>query len=292
MESLDIVLATCTTWPDVSVSDRCLADELTERGHSVRGVPWNDAPIGDFTTADLVVLRSNWDFHHDLDGFGSWLDDLEAADVALHNPVSLVRDHLDKTYIERLRDAGVRTPRTLLVEEFDPELVADWMTANDLDRVVVKPVWGASGHGVDLLDATDLGMAAEQWAADEDRRPMLVQQFVPQIRNGELALVFFGTEYSHSLIRRPASDDFRVNTQYGGTMELHESVHANTIDFAADVLATLPGPITYARIDVVSDGHEHVLMEVEINEPAIGLHLAPGSAARFANALLSSSDVG
>ena len=36
---------------------------------------------------------------------------------------------------------------------------------------------------------------------------------------------------------------------------------------------------------VVRDGR-FVLMEVEVNEPALGLHLAPGSADRFAEALL------
>jgi len=31
---------------------------------------------------------------------------------------------------------------------------------------------------------------------------------------------------------------------------------------------------------------QFVLIEVEVNEPALGLHLAPGSADRFADALL------
>jgi hypothetical protein len=45
-------------------------------------------------------------------------------------------------------------------------------------------------------------------------------------------------------------------------------------------------PPLYARVDgVVADGR-FVLRELEVNEPGLGLDLAPGSADRFAEALL------
>jgi hypothetical protein len=42
----------------------------------------------------------------------------------------------------------------------------------------------------------------------------------------------------------------------------------------------------YARIDGVVQGPRFVLMEVEVNEPGLGLDLVPGAADRFADALV------
>lgn len=55
---------------------------------------------------------------------------------------------------------------------------------------------------------------------------------------------------------------------------------------AAMVLDGLGAPPTYVRVDVVGSREDLRLVEVEVNEPALGLDLAPGSASRFADALL------
>ena len=283
---MHVVLATCAEWPDLSVSDRCLADELEQRGHEVRALAWNAAPVEQFAAADMIVLRSNWDYHHDLDGFREWLTAVEDSPAVLHNSADLVRAFLDKSYLVRLDEQGIRVPRTLVTTDFELDVAEAWLDDYGFDRVVIKPAWGASGHDVELVSQQQLPEAAARWRQSKDRRPMLVQEFMPQIRSGELSLVFFGGAFSHALIKVPAADDFRVNGKHGGATELHPTVDPAVVEFATRVEASLPEPATYARIDVVSDGSEHIVIEVEVNEPAIGLHLAPGSAARFADALL------
>jgi hypothetical protein len=55
----------------------------------------------------------------------------------------------------------------------------------------------------------------------------------------------------------------------------------------AHALALLPAPALYARVDgLVRDG-AFVLMELEVNEPDLGLDLAAGAPERFADALLA-----
>ena len=287
MTGQDIVFATCAMWPNVSTSDAHLADALRALGHRVRGEAWNSAPVEAFTSADMVVLRSNWDFHHDLDGFRTWLDALDASGVELRNSAELVRAYLDKTYVTQVSNAGFRAPLTLITDDFDTAAIISWADGHGLDRVVVKPAWGASGHDVALVDRGELAATVAQWAAKPDPRALLIQEFIPQISNGEYAVVFFGGEFSHALLRSPVDDDFRVNSQYGGTTTLVKDIDPALLRFAASVEASLPEPATYARIDVVSDGSEHIVMEIEINEPGLGLDLAPESAERFATALLA-----
>lgn len=285
-DSRDIVLVTCTAWPTLSRSDTLLADELTKRGHRVRSRPWNGAPLTEFTSADLVVLRSNWDYHHNLNAFEEWLEAVERSDAELHNPIGLVRAFLDKSYLADLTGSGFRTPKTMVTADFDLDAVMAWIGAHQLDRVVVKPAWGASGHGVALVRPDELSSLAGDWRADPDARPMLLQEFVPQVRNGEVALVFFAGTFSHALLRQAAPGEFRVNSQYGGSMALLADVDPDLVAFGEKVEATLTERTTYVRLDVVSDGVEHIVMEIEVNEPALGLDLVPESAARFADALL------
>jgi len=50
---------------------------------------------------------------------------------------------------------------------------------------------------------------------------------------------------------------------------------------------SLPREPLYARIDGACRNGRFVLMEVEVNEPGLGLHLAPGAGDRFAAALVA-----
>jgi len=58
-----------------------------------------------------------------------------------------------------------------------------------------------------------------------------------------------------------------------------------TIATMTRVLRMLPSEPLYARIDGVQRSGRLVLMEVEVNEPGLGLHLVPGAGDRFAEAL-------
>lgn len=136
MAELNITIATCSEWPDASVSDSLLIDELLARGHRVTARPWNDAPLSEFTSADLVVLRSNWDFHHHLDQFEHWLSALDASDARIVNPVELVRDHNKKSYLLSYAAAGIRTPKTLVADTFESETFQRWMAEHELETVV------------------------------------------------------------------------------------------------------------------------------------------------------------
>lgn len=65
------------------------------------------------------------------------------------------------------------------------------------------------------------------------------------------------------------------------------TLSAETVAAMTTVLALLPHRPLYARVDGIARGGRLAVMEVEVNEPALGLHLAPGAADRFAEALLA-----
>ena len=121
------------------------------------------------------------------------------------------------------------------------------------------------------------------------RKPMaqvLVQEFLAEIADGELAGVFFDGVFSHALRRVPATGEFRINSQYGGRMEA-VTLTRDVVDAMAAVLALLPKRPLYARVDGVVHAGCFMLMEVEVNEPGLGLDLVAGAAERFADALIA-----
>ncbi len=276
-----LVVATSRRWPEPSASDRLYLAALERRGIETRHAAWNESPEP-FLTAGAVVLRSTWDYHHDLPGFRDWLDLLELTGVPVFNSPSLVRWNLDKRYLLELENRGIPVPRTVVAPEDPAELdtIFDLYGWND---AVVKPAWGASGFGVQRLcrDA-----AAELLdSPDHDGRPLLIQELLPEVSLGEVSAIFFDGVFSHAVRKTPAPGEFRVNSQYGGENQLTELPDA-VLSGAVEVLEALPEQPLYARIDgVVRDGR-FVVMEVELHEPGLWLHLAPDSADRFAEATL------
>jgi glutathione synthase/RimK-type ligase-like ATP-grasp enzyme len=105
------------------------------------------------------------------------------------------------------------------------------------------------------------------------------------IEHGELAGVFFDGPFSHGLRRLPAPGEFRVNSQYGGRMEA-ATLPDVVVQEVGAVLDLLPAPALYARVDGLATGAHFTLTEVEVNEPALGMDLVPGSADRSADAVL------
>jgi glutathione synthase/RimK-type ligase-like ATP-grasp enzyme len=281
----DVTLVTCRTWPELFPSDQLYAQALAARGMQVAVAPWN-GPFKPFAEAGAVVLRANWDYHQELPRFRAWLEALDARRVPVFNPTALVRWNLEKGYLLELAARGVRVPATLVLAN-DAVAVAAALARGGWGRAVLKPVAGASGFNVSLLDnKASVEQIAEFLAAIPHER-VLLQDFLPEVTtDGELSCVFFDGAFSHAFLKRPARGDFRTNSQYQGASELAHPP-AEVIRQAGDVLARLDVVPLYARVDGVLRDGALLLTELEVNEPGLALNLAPGAAERFADATLA-----
>ena len=114
-------------------------------------------------------------------------------------------------------------------------------------------------------------------------RDALVQPYVPAIEDGEVSLVCLGGELSHAVIKRAAAGDFRVQSDYGGSVEPHRPTDAERS--LARAVLDVAGDTSYARIDFVTTADGPLLMEVELIDPKLFLPNDPKSAPRFARVL-------
>jgi hypothetical protein len=99
-------------------------------------------------------------------------------------------------------------------------------------------------------------------------RPGMIQPFIPAIvSEGEFSFLFVDGKFSHALIKRARSGDYRIQEAYGGASQ---AIDPTPTDRAAAqlVLDVLDAPPLYARVDMVrgADGGL-LLMELEILEP-------------------------
>jgi glutathione synthase/RimK-type ligase-like ATP-grasp enzyme len=114
----------------------------------------------------------------------------------------------------------------------------------------------------------------------------MVQPLIePLVREGEWSLVFLGGEFSHAVLKRPASGDFRVQAHRGGTVSRAEPA-AEWIAEARSILDAVREPWLYARVDgCIVDGR-FLLMELEMLEPDLFFSFESTAPARFAGAVL------
>ncbi|MBV8191833.1 MAG: glutathione synthetase [Alphaproteobacteria bacterium] len=277
-----IVLATAADQPDITPSDQLYAEALRRRGATVQGAPWNGASSA-FDGADAVILRSTWGYYREPDAFRAWTETI-AAKTRLFNPIALVRWNLRKDYLDKLVAGGVRVPRSHLVPATTAEVAAVFRERG-WQRAVVKPATGASGYFVDLVAPDEVAALLARLPDEVRSTGVLVQEFLPEIADGELSLVYFDGGFSHAVRKRPPPGEFRVNSRFGATRS-RETPAPGVVAQGAAALESLPERPLYARVDGVVREGTLIVLELEVLEPALFMEFAPDSAERFAEATL------
>jgi glutathione synthase/RimK-type ligase-like ATP-grasp enzyme len=256
------------------------AEALRAAGCTVDPVPWTDA--GDANGYDLVMPLVAWGYHLDYARWLALLDRAEGECWPMVNPPGLLRWNSDKAYLAELADRGVSTVPTLAVEACCDADLEEARRRFGCDWLVIKPPVSASASGTHRLGPTD------DLPADSMRRPMIVQPLVEEIsRTGEFSLMLFDGEFSHAVVKRPKSGDFRVQEHLGG-VTLPSAAPPGSVELARAALAAAPAKATYARVDIVPDDEGTLrIMELELIEPALFLEHAPDKGAAFTRAILS-----
>ena len=279
---VSVLFATCRHKPALTSSDELVAAHLRAHGVSSTAAPWDSiapAQVGDAT----VCIRSTWDYHTRSDEFRSWMSALRVNGVKVVNPAETVLWNMDKAYLGWLEARGVAIPETRWIAPGSPVELAAMLADTGWERAVIKPRVSATAYGTHLVTATTLLDHDAQEALS--RSGALLQAFVPEIQvAGEMSLVFIDGNFSHAVRKQPSPGDFRVQHEFGGTLDPVD-VPAPLRDFGARILALIPGAWTYARVDMIATGSGPLLMELELIEPDLFFTSLNDGARRLADAL-------
>jgi glutathione synthase/RimK-type ligase-like ATP-grasp enzyme len=282
--SAPIALATSAEYPRLTDDDQRLGRALVAHGVAAEPATWNDPDV-DWRRYGLVVVRSTWDYHHDPRAFRRWIQSLDLAGVPLLNPSAILRWNLDKNYLSELEARGVPIVPTEWVAPGAPRSLREVARRRGWERVVVKPVVAASAHGV-WRSGDSLTVADEhRFRSSVAQHGVMIQPFVDAVcTEGEWSLMFIEGRYSHAVLKRPRTGDYRVQGHLGGQFS-PATPDASLIDAAERVMRALPFPAAdcaYARVDGVRDAGVFRLMELELVEPALFLATSSESSDRLA----------
>lgn len=267
------------------IYDELAFGPLSELGWDAVEIPWSSAST-DWSLYDVVVIRSTWDYQNHVTDFMERLAFIEQSGPLLFNPLSICRWNLNKTYLRELQSRGVPIVPTLWIDNLAKDDLSSISRSLHSERMVVKPIVGANADDTYCITNGSLdgptGRALEVFA----QRPCMVQPFIDSVREvGEYSLFYFGGEYSHAILKRPAQGDFRVQEEHGGTITPHEA-DADLRTQAQQVLRAIEKVLLYARVDFVRLANgKPVVMEVELIEPSLYFSYDSESPGRFARAL-------
>ena len=280
-----IAFVTHGSLPGLSADDRLAVAELGRLGAEVEAAVWDDPGVR-WASYDRVVIRSCWDYHLRPAAFLEWLGRLEGEGVSLWNPAPVVRANADKGYLVDLAAAGVPVVPTVRLERGEETDLTGLLADRGWDEAVVKPSVSASAFRTRRVRREDAAAVQAELEEMLKASGVLVQRFLPEIQTcGEWSFIFLGGEYSHAVLKRPKTGDFRVQEELGGSSVLERPAPA-LVEQARAVAATIPIPWLYARVDGVEIGGVFTLMELELIEPLLFLGWDPQAPARFAEAIL------
>jgi glutathione synthase/RimK-type ligase-like ATP-grasp enzyme len=279
-----VALVTWEKFPQLWDDDRLLVTALD--GLGIDGVPvvWSDAGV-DWLGFDAIVIRSPWDYFERVDEFRAWLGARIASGVLLCNSGDILEWNFDKKYLQELEAAGVAVVPTMVVPQGqEPDVVA-LARARGWEEIVVKPSISGGAYCTHRFRLADAAGHRDDIARILADRSLLIQPFLPEIQStGELSLLFFDGVFSHAVRKRPGAGDYRVQIQFGGTVEPMEPT-GEWITQARACIAAAPALPVYARVDGVIQDGRFLLMELEVFEPLMFLAQHPLAAGRFARAI-------
>ncbi len=278
---MTIYLATSRKRSDLTPSDSLLRLELEGRGCEVIAAPWDAIEPLD---GSLVCIRSTWDYHLRAGEFKYWIKSLQPR-VRLVNPAETVLWNMDKMYLREIAERGIPIPTTRWFAAGERPDFKRFLKETGTEWVVLKPRISATAFGTHLLNETT-ELSGGEWKLVTASGAVL-QAFVPEVRSeGEISLIYFAGRFSHAVRKRTGPGDFRVQSDFGGSLDSTTASPALR-SFGEKVLEAARHPGRYARVDLIETSNGPILMELELIEPDLFLDHAPESAKAMAGALLA-----
>ena len=279
------------------VDSKVLAEALSKRGVRVDVVGWDD-PNVDWESPDLCVVKSASNYMIKPEPFLEWAEATEER-CPLWNRRATLAWNSDKHYLLELQEKGVPMPPTIIIDRGSVRSLKQVLGSVDWDEIVIKPTISAGSFGLKKFrrDSIELdehvgqimggctqyldGVAWQLAGSDA-----IIQPYIPEILNGESSLIYFGGEFSHAVIKRAKSGDFRSHPIWGAKVEWYEP-SKEELRVARKALSVV-GNVEYARLDMVMSSGGPLLIEMELIEPFFFFDMFPETAETYADHIADS----
>jgi glutathione synthase len=180
----------------------------------------------------------------------------ENGPLVVNDPAA-VRNAPEKLFVLRFKDL---MPPTLLTRDRDA-IRAFWKEQED---IILKPLFGNGGAGVFRLRPGDENLTALLEIYESIRRePVMVQRYIPEVRQGDKRIILVEGEAMGAVLRVPPEGEARANLHVGAR-PVKTELTARDREVCAAIGPTLRAQgLVFVGIDVIGDW----LTEINVTSP-------------------------
>jgi len=206
--------------------------------------------------ADVVLMRQDPPFDMAYITATHMLERIHPKTLVVNDPFH-VRNAPEKLFVTQFE--GLMPP-TLITT--DREEIRAFRAAHK--EIVLKPLYGNGGAGVFRLKGDDENLnALLEMFTQFYREPIVVQRYVPQVRQGDKRIILVDGEAVGGINRVPAEGEARSNLHVGGRAEPIELSPRDRAICAAIGPELKNRGLIFAGIDVIGD----YLTEINVTSP-------------------------
>jgi glutathione synthase len=170
---------------------------------------------------------------------------------------------------------GLRDANEKLYALNFPEIIPPSVVTSDLTRLkafleelggemIVKPLDGCGGAGVFHVRRGDRNLnAILEMSADNGRRLIIAQRYIPEIRQGDKRVIMLDGEPIGATLRVPREDELRGNIHVGGTCVKTALTERDRFIAATVGTRLRQDGLLFVGLDVIGD----YLTEVNVTSP-------------------------
>jgi len=210
----------------------------------------------DLSEADVVLLRQDPPFDLGYITTTHLLERIHPKTLVVNDPKE-VRNTPEKLFVTTFKNV---MPPTLITS--DPAEIRAFRA--EYEDIILKPLYGNGGAGVFRLkpDDENLGSLLEMFATFY-REPIMVQRYLPEVRQGDKRIILIDGEFAGALNRVPAAGEARSNMHVGGRPEAVEAT-ARDLEICAIIGPELKARgLIFTGIDVIGG----YLTEINVTSP-------------------------
>ena len=172
----------------------------------------SDPRVGDLAHWDVVLLRQDPPFDLAYITSTHLLERIHPKTLVVNDPAS-VRNAPEKVFVLDFQDF---MPPTLVTRSAD-EVKAFRAEHRD---IILKPLYGNGGASVFRVPPGDTNLnSLIELFQNVFREPFMVQQYRPEVRDGDKRIILVDGEVVGAINRVPAQDETRSNLHVGGRAE-------------------------------------------------------------------------
>jgi glutathione synthase len=212
--------------------------------------------VQDLSKVNVVLMRQDPPFDMAYITATHILEHIHPKTLVVNDPVS-VRNAPEKLLVTHFSHL---MPPTLITA--DPAQVKAFRQLHG--DIIVKPLFGNGGAGVFHLRPDDSNLnALLEMFTERSREPVMVQRYLPEVRQGDKRIILIDGEPAGAINRVPAAGEARSNMHVGGRPE-KTPLTPRDREICAAIGPTLKKQgLIFVGIDVIGD----YLTEINVTSP-------------------------